>query len=435
MSDRLWQNWGRTQSARPSEIVRPLDTAQVCEVVANAARRGARVKAVGSGHSFSGIAVAPEILLDLGAMAGLVDADLRRCRVTVAAGTPLWQLSGLLAERGLAMANMGDIDRQTVAGAIATGTHGTGGAFGGLATQVVGLTLVTGSGETLRVDEAEHTELLLAARIGLGALGVLVDVTLQCVPAFQLRAQDQAEPLADVLDGFDERVASADHFEFYWFPHTQVALTRTNTRLPAGAPFTPPGRISRWARDEILNNAVFGAVCGAGSLVPAAVPSLNRAVARLAGSSVRVDRSDRVFVSPRRVRFREMEYAIPREAVLAAFARVRALLDGRGWRIGFPVEVRTAAADENWLSTAHGRESAYIAVHRHAREDPAECFAAVEQIMRDYDGRPHWGKMHNRTAADLRGSYPRFDDFLSARERLDPSRVFANDYLSTVLGD
>jgi FAD/FMN-containing dehydrogenase len=165
------------------------------------------------------------------------------------------------------------------------------------------------------------------------------------------------------------------------------------------------------------------------------VPVLNRTVTRFLSDREHTQRSDRVFTSPRRVRFREMEYAVPYESVGAAFDEVRSLIAERGWRIGFPIEVRAAADDENWLSTAYGRRSAYIAVHRYVRDDPAEYFAAVEQIMRRYDGRPHWGKMHNRKAADLRDSYPRFDDFLAVREKLDPRRTFANDYLHRVLGE
>ncbi|OBA78442.1 D-arabinono-1,4-lactone oxidase [Mycobacterium sp. SMC-16] len=430
-----WTNWGRCETAHPTEVLRPTTVQAVCDAVIRATATGRLIKVVGSGHSFTGIAVAPDIQLDLGALAGVLDVDRERKRVTVGGGTPLWQLTRLLARHGLALENMGDIDRQTISGAISTGTHGTGLAFGGLATQVVGLTLVSGTGELVRIDEEQSSEWLPAARVGLGALGIIVEVTLQCVPGFAIHAIERVEPVDDVVATFDERCTHTDHFEFYWFPHTDTAFTKANIRLPAYTPLESTNRVSQWIEEELLENGVLGAICAAGSALPAAVPTLNRTVTRFLSDREHTQRSDRVFTSPRRVRFREMEYAVPYESMGAAFDEVRSLIAERGWRISFPIEVRAAADDENWLSTAYGRRSAYIAVHRYVRDDPTEYFAAVEQIMRRHDGRPHWGKMHNRTAADLRDSYPRFDDFLAVREKLDPRRTFANDYLHRVLGE
>lgn len=430
-----WTNWGRCETAHPTEVLRPTTVQAVCDAVIRATATGRLIKVVGSGHSFTGIAVSPDIQLDLGALAGVLDVDRERKRVTVGGGTPLWQLTRLLARHGLALENMGDIDRQTISGAISTGTHGTGLAFGGLATQVVGLTLVSGTGELVRIDEEQSSEWLPAARVGLGALGIIVEVTLQCVPGFAIHAIERVEPVDDVVATFDERCTHTDHFEFYWFPHTDTAFAKANIRLPAYTPLESTNRVSQWIEEELLENGVLGAICAAGSALPAAVPTLNRTVTRFLSDREHTQRSDRVFTSPRRVRFREMEYAVPYESMGAAFDEVRSLIAERGWRISFPIEVRAAADDENWLSTAYGRRSAYIAVHRYVRDDPTEYFAAVEQIMRRHDGRPHWGKMHNRTAADLRDSYPRFDDFLAVREKLDPRRTFANDYLHRVLGE
>jgi FAD-linked oxidoreductase len=393
-----------------------------------------RIKAVGAGHSFTGIAVAPGVQLDLEDLSGIVDVDPERGRVTLAAGTHLHQLPRLLRPHGLALENMGDIDRQTIAGATSTGTHGTGGSFGGLATQVVGLTLVTGTGELLRIDEAENADLLPAARLGLGALGVIVDVTLQCVPAYLLQAVERPEPLQETLDGYLERSAREDHFEFYWFPHTGTALTKTNTRLPLSAERRPLSRTGRWIDDELLANGVYRGVCALGTVAPAVIPPFSRLAQRMTGNRDFTDYSPSVFVTNRTVRFREQEYALPREAVPAALAEVKALIERRGWRISFPIEVRSAAADDLWLSTAYGRESGYIAVHRYYREDQREYFSAVEEIMVAHDGRPHWGKLHTRGADDLRALYPRFDDFLAVRDRLDPDRRFENAYLRRVLG-
>jgi FAD-linked oxidoreductase len=430
----VWRNWARTESVRPNRIERPADAGAVQRAVVAAAASGRRVKPVGSGHSFTGIAVAPDIQLDLADLSGVIRADASAGQVTLGAGTPLHRLPKLLEPHGLAMANLGDIDRQTIAGATSTGTHGTGIGFGGLATQIVGAQLVTGTGELLTVSTSERADLLPAVRLGLGALGVLTEVTLQCVPRFVLHAVEGTEPVETVLDEWMSRVRAADHFEFYWFPHTSTALTKTNTRLPGDAERSPLGRVERWIGDEVLANGVYRAMCALGRIAPAATPPLALLVDRFTGNREFSDLSPHVFTTNRTVRFREMEYAIPLEAVPEAFRAVRALIEERGWRISFPIEVRAAASDENWLSTAHARESGYIAVHRYFREDPTEYFAAVEEIMRSFGGRPHWGKMHTQNAETLREVYPRFDDFLRVRDELDPDRRFANPYLDRVLG-
>lgn len=429
-----WENWGRSAKVRPQHVERPATTQAVQRAVAAAARRGLKLKPIGAGHSFTGIAVAPGVLLELADLSGVVSVDRERARVRLLAGTRLHQLPALLRPHGLAMQNLGDIDRQSISGAISTGTHGTGARFGGIATQIAAATLVTADAEILTVSEEENAELLPAVALGLGALGVLVDVTVQCVPAFVLHAVERPEPLEDVLAGLDDRVAGSDHFEFYWFPHTDVALTKTNTRLPGDAPRHPLPRVGRWIDEELLANGLYRAVCATGRAIPAVTPPFSRIAVRLTGDREYTDASHRVFTQHRDVRFREMEYALPAERVVPAFRELTRLIDERRWRISFPVEVRFAAADDLWLSTATGRASGYIAVHRYWREDPTDYFDAVEQIMVRHDGRPHWGKMHTMDAAALRARYPRFDDFAALRDRLDPDRMFANRYLERVLG-
>lgn len=415
-------------------VERPSSPEAVQRAVRAAAASGLRVKPVGSGHSFSGIAVAPDVQLDVGDLSGIVEADTRARLVTVGAGTPLHRMPRLLDPLGLAMANLGDIDRQTIAGATSTGTHGTGLAFGGLATQIAGVTLVTGTGELVTIDEEHRPELLPAVRLGLGALGVLTAVTLRLVPRFALHAVEHREPLEQVLAEWQERVRTTDHFEFYWFPHTSTALTKTNTRLPGDAPLHPLGRAARWIDDELLANGAYRGICAVGTAVPATVPRFARLVERLTGRRDFTDASTRVFTTNRTVRFRELEMAIPLASVPDALAEVRELIDRRRWRISFPIEVRAAASDDVWLSTAYGRETGYLAVHRYVREDPTEYFAAVEAILLAHGGRPHWGKMHTQTAETLRPRYPRFDDFLALRDEFDPERRFANPYLERVLG-
>lgn len=429
-----WQNWGRSASVRPIRVERPRSPEGVQRAVRAAAGQGLRIKAVGAGHSFTEIAVAPDVLLELDDLQGLVSVDETRRRVTLLAGTRLHRIPALLARYGLAMENLGDIDRQSISGAISTGTHGTGAGFRGIAGQVVGVTLITAAGEFLRVDEEHNADLLPAVALGLGALGILVEVTLQCVPAFVMHAVDAPAPLDEVLDDVHERVAAADHFEFYWFPHTDVALTKTTERLPESAVRRPLPAVGKWIDETLLSNGVYRVVCAAGVAVPAITPPFSRLAVKLTGDREYTDLSHRVLTQSRTVRFREMEYALPQDQVVPVFRAVKALIAKRGWRIEFPIEVRFAAADDRWLSTAYERDSAYIAVHRYWRHDPQAYFDAVEEICVAHGGRPHWGKLHSLDADRFRERYPRFDDFVALRDRLDPERLFGNRYLERVLG-
>ncbi|HEX5534337.1 MAG TPA: D-arabinono-1,4-lactone oxidase [Actinomycetales bacterium] len=432
-----WTNWAGTATATPLQVAHPRDEAELAAVVAAAAARGLRVKPVGSGHSFTPVAVTDGVQVRLDLLSGIEridhpDADTHLVRVR--AGTPLHRLNPLLADAGLAMTNLGDIDRQTISGAVATGTHGTGARFGGLATQVVGLRVVLADGSVVECSEDREPELFAAARLGLGALGVVTELTLQCVPAFRLHADERPMPLQHVLQNLDELADGNDHFEFYWFPHTTRTLTKRNNRLPGSAPVKRLPRWRSWVDDELLSNGVFELTNRLSSRVPAAVPIVNEVTSRALSARELTCASYDVFVSSRRVRFREMEYAVPREALRHLLTELRRLVAGSSFTLPFPVEIRFAAADDVWLSTAYGRETAYVAVHQYHRLDHHEYFQAFEQIACAAGGRPHWGKLHGLAEKQLRELYPRFDDFIAVRDRLDPHRVFGNDYLTRVLG-
>jgi FAD-linked oxidoreductase len=431
---REWRNWGRSESARPAFFARPTTADEVAAVVRAARERNLTVKVVGAGHSFTAIAATDGVLIDLGGLDGLLAVDAALGRVTLGAGTNLYQLPALLQPHGLALQNMGDIDRQTIAGATSTGTHGTGARFGGLATQITAAVLVTADGSLLRVDEHNNAELLPAVRLGLGALGVLVEVTIQCVPSFLLQAVERPEPFGLVLDEFEERATAVDHFEFYWWPHTEAVMTKNNTRLPGEAERHPIGPVSGWIEDRLLANGALSLMCNLGRIAPKATPGINRLATRVYGDREFTDHSYEVFTAPRNTRFREMEYAVPRASVPQALRDVRGLIEKEGWNISFPIEVRVAAADDNWLSTAQGRDSGYIAVHRYFRDDHQPYMRAVDEIMRRYEGRPHWGKIHFQDAESLAAVYPHHGDFVAARDRLDPDRTFTNRYLDRVLG-
>ncbi|MCX2731250.1 FAD-binding protein [Saccharopolyspora sp. NFXS83] len=429
-----WTNWAGTVARTPGGTARPRDLTEAATLLRAAARGGRTVRPLGSGHSFTGVGAPADgaLALDLAHWSGIERVEPPY--VTVRAGTPLHRLNRELGELGLALPNLGDIDRQTVAGAISTGTHGTGAALGGLATQVTELELLLADGTTRRCSADQDPELFAAARVSLGALGVLTRVTLRCVPAFHLVADERPEPLDDVLARFEELADGNDHFEFYWFPHSTRTLVKRNNRLPAGQEPSPLSPLREFFEYELMENRAFGALCRLGRARPGLVRPLNRFCAAAWSARHYSDLGHRVFVTRRRVRFAESEYAVPRAELPAVLAELRAAAGRLADPVMFPVEVRVAAADDIWLSTAHRRPSAYIAVHQFTGMPHRAWFDAFSSIVDSVGGRPHWGKMHRLTADDLRERYPRFDDFRALRAELDPGGLFANPYLDRVLG-
>jgi L-gulono-1,4-lactone dehydrogenase len=435
-----WRNWAGDQRCSPAAIEHPGSIAEIAAAVERAAAHGQRVRVAGAGHSFSDIALTDGRLLVLDRMDRVLDVDRSSGLVRAQAGIAIAALNRRLAEHGLALENLGDVDAQSVAGAISTATHGTGARLRNISSQVAALKLVLADGSTLECSQSSDPELLRAARVGLGALGVLAEVTLRCVPAFRLRGLDAPAPLEETLERFEELTLANDHFEFFVFPHADTALTRTNNRTDE--PARPRGRANAYIDDVLLANHAFEAFCRLGRRLPTQIPRINRLVTRLAGSSLRVDRSDRIFASPRLVRFTEMEYALPRERTVEAVRRVLELVES-GLRVGgrherfavpFPVEVRTVAGDDALISTAAGRDSGYVAVHMYRGMAFEPYFRAVAAVMDELDGRPHWGKRHFQTAATLSARYPDWDRFQAVRRRLDPGGRFANAYTDRVLG-
>jgi len=427
-----WSNWAGNQRTVAARVFRPTTVDEVAATIEAAADDGLTVKPVGAGHSFTAAAVTSGIRVDVSAFAGVLAADRSQRLVTVGAGTRLRELNDALAGLGLALPNLGDIDVQTISGAISTGTHGTGASLGCLATFVVGLTLVTGTGAVVRCSASENPSVFEAARVGVGAVGVIVDVTVQCVDAFTLRADERPARLADVFADLPSFVDGHDHFEMYWFPYTDRVQIKCNDRVPISD--RPLPRWRGWLDDELLSNTVFAGACRLGRAMPALVPSISRVSARALSARVYTARSDRVFCTPRRVRFTEMEYGLPRSALPSAFDALRRIVDGLPFKVAFPVEVRFTAADDIWLSHGYGRDNAYIAIHQYVGMPYEPYMRAFEKVATELGGRPHWGKLHWRDASSLRTAYPRFDDFVLARDQLDPSRVFANDYTWQIFG-
>ena len=426
-----WRNWAGNQKASPVSIDAPRSVAELAALVASASEQGQKVKAVGSGHSFTSAAATNGRMIRLENLSGILHVDRATCRVTVGAGTRLSELNTLLDAEGLALANLGDIAYQTVAGAISTSTHGTGKALTGLAGQVVAMKLVNGLGEIIECSQSVNPHIFDVARVSVGALGVITEYTLQAVPSFRLRALEQPMRLDVVLENAHDLASTNDHFEFFWIPHTKWALTKRNNRTEDE--LQPLPRVKGWIEKTFMENYAFGAVCRIGRARPSLIPRLATALPS-SGSREYVDQSFKIFASPRIVRFYEMEHALPVEALVPALKEIRAMVDRKGYLLNFPVEVRFTKGDDVPLSTAYGRDSAYIAVHVYKGMECEPFFRDVEDILRAYDARPHWGKMHYREADELSKLYPRWDEFITLRNQLDPQRTFSNAYSDTVFG-
>jgi len=427
-----WRNWGGTVAARPAREVAPASVEELSAAVRKASEDGLTVKAVGTGHSFTSIAATDGVLIRPQLLTGIRKIDRDAMTVTVEAGTPLKRLNMALVREGLSLTNMGDIMEQTVSGAISTGTHGTGRESASIAAQIKGLELVTADGSVLSCSEKENPDVFAAARVGLGALGVITAITFAVEPVFLLTAREEPMTFDEVTGRFDELWAENEHFEFYWFPHTGSTNTKRNNR--SAGPEQPVGQLAGWFEDEFVSNGLWQVANWVGRAAPATIPTIAQISTRAWSARTYTDIPYKVFTSPRRVRFVEMEYAVPRAALVDTLRELRAMVDRSSLRISYPVEVRTAPADDISLSTASGRDSAYIAVHMFRGTPYQAYFTAAERIFTAHEGRPHWGKVHTRDAEYFSGVYPRFGEFTALRDRLDPDRLFQNDYLRRVLG-
>jgi L-gulono-1,4-lactone dehydrogenase len=427
-----WHNWTGDQRCVPARIERPRDRGDLIEAVRRATDQGLTVRAVGSGHSFTDAACTGGVLIEMNGLSRVLEVDREAGLVKVEGGVGLREMSELIWGHGMALENLGDIDKQTISGAVSTGTHGTGARFRNLSSMIEAMELVLPDGTLLDVSPASEPELLPAVRVGLGALGVIATLTLRTMPAFSVRRTDSPLPLSETLDRLQDLADGSDHFEFYVFPHTDTALLRQSERTDE--PAQPRHAAIEFGQEVILENWVMGAIARAGRLMPSRIPRLSRFVSSQVAKSTKMDRSYRVFASRRLIRFTEMEYAIPRRHADDAIPRILEAAERADPPVGFPIEVRFVAADDSMLSPAHDRDTCYIAVHQYRGMAWEGYFRAVEAIMDSYGGRPHWGKRHFQTAATLGERYPRWDEFLAARARLDPEGRFRNHYLDRVLG-
>ncbi|MFC9436373.1 D-arabinono-1,4-lactone oxidase [Nocardia sp. NPDC057030] len=425
-----WVNWAGDQQCAPATIAAPRTADEVAEILRRAGDAGQIVRVVGAGHSFTDTVLTDGVLLDLAALNRVLDVDTATGRVRVEAGITLNAASNQLHEHGLAFPNLGDIDVQTVAGATATATHGTGATLQNLSAAMHSIELMLADGSRVELNAETDPDGWRAARVSVGALGVITAVTLQLVPSFVLEGIERPVPVADLLADLDAHVDGNAHFEFYMFGHSPLAMTKRNN--PVALVEQPRSKAADWFTDILVSNYTFDALCKLARWQPRLVPMIQRGAAYAGSYRRQVDRSYRVFASPRLLRFTEMEYAIPREHAAAAIRDIKQV--ATNFHTAMPIEVRWVAPDDAFLSPATGRDTCYIAVHQYRGMAYEPYFRACEAVFDNYDGRPHWGKRHFQTADTLRERYPDWDRFAEVRRRFDPKGRFSNAYLNRVLG-
>lgn len=431
MGNKIWKNWAGNVSCQPADIYHPRTEAELKDLVDKARKEGRRIRMVGSGHSFTPIAATDGYMLTLQNMQGLIQLDKDKKQATVWAGTTINALGKLLHEQGLAQINLGDIDKQSIAGATSTGTHGTGINFGGISTQIVALRLLTADGQFIDASPDQNAEIFEAARIGLGALGIVTQVTLQLVDAYKLEYRVAKASLEDTLQNLEKYKQENRNFEFYWFPYTDtVQLKMSNeTQDPV-----QDGAFKKYINQTIMENKVFGLICRFGRSFSSNYRRINRLLAWAIGPEKRVNYSHMIYASQRDVRFKEMEYNIPAEHFPEVLRAVKALMEEKKYPVFFPLECRWTQPDDIWLSPSYGRASAYIAFHVFENTPHEQYFADMEAICMQYGGRPHWGKMHSRRADNLQTDYPKWADFCALRQTLDPQGLFLNPHLEQLFG-
>lgn len=425
-----WSNWSGGVTCKPRQVVVPKDEVELAVAVRQSE---GPIRAPGSGHSFTAVHSSKGTLIDLSAFNGLKGVDTERQTATAAAATPLWQLGPLLHEGGVGLKNMGDIDRQTLAGVVNTGTHGTGRTLKNFSAEVAGFRLVLANGEVLNCSAAENAEIFTAGRMSLGTFGVMTEITMHVRPRYKLLEKNFVLPIDDLFAQLDELVSNNRHFEFFWFPYSEVAVCKSLNESSEPAP-EPRSAEQMYARGEQggSDQRAFAAINEVLPYAPFLLKPAHRLFSSLMPGPGRVRWSHEIFPSPRTTRFNEMEYAVPYESGPKALREIVETIRKGRINTGFPIEYRTVAADDIWLSPFYGRESATIAVHQYYRVDTKRLFDACEAVFRRYEGRPHWGKRHTRTSTELAALYPKYEPFRAVRRLLDPEGKFLNAHLRSI---
>lgn len=424
-----WNNWSGLVRCQPKQLAMPANDDELRQVINHASQTGDNIRITGSGHSFSALCETNRTLLSLDNISGIVSVDKATNRVRVRAGTKLGALNTMLSQHGLAMENLGDIDVQSIAGALCTGTHGTGATFGNLATQITGMRLMLANGESLWLSETENPEWFRTARINLGVLGVVTEYELQCVPAYNIHYRTFKANWDDTLAKLEEYRDTHRNFECYWFPYTECFQVKFMDVTDE-----PSNARGRWFQDVVLENGALWALCQVARMFPSSCAKLCQIEAAAVPKHDQIAASHEIYATTRSVRFQESEYSIPAENLPEVLTAIRDTINKHQFAVNFPLEIRYVKGDNIPLSPAYGRDSAYIAMHMYHAMPYREYFAALTEILDAHQGRPHWGKWHDKTAAQFANLYPEWNTFTGLRDELDPNGVFLNEYLRKVLG-
>ncbi|WP_180968171.1 D-arabinono-1,4-lactone oxidase [Cytobacillus massiliigabonensis] len=428
---RTWKNWAQTFESQPEKIFYPSSINEVSTIVKEAAIEGKNIRVIGAGHSFTRLVESDEWLISLDALSGIESIDKDNGTVTVFGGTRLYHVGEELGKQGFSQENLGDINVQSIAGAISTGTHGTGLQFGNISTQAIKIWLVTAAGEILPISKTENAQYYNACLVSLGTLGIIVKVTLKIIesPVYEYKS-DQIE-FSILKKNLTQLIESNRHFEFYLFPYSDLIQIKT-MNISAQKPKNL--RLHHF-KNLLLENYLFFILSEVCRLFPKTCRFISRLSSKSVGRTSIAAHSYQLFATPRMVKFREIEYCIPLEHLLPAIQEIRECIEEKKHKVHFPIECRMVKADDLWLSPSYKRDSAYIACHMYKGMPYEDYFHDMEQIMKKYDGRPHWGKMHNRSNNELYNLYPKFADFLSIKNELDPYELFLNGYLKDLLND
>ncbi len=424
--------WGGTHTCTPAEWAHPASEAEVVDVVRRAAAAGRRVKVVGAGHSWSDAALTDGVLVSLDRLARLHAVDLQRGVAVADAGMRLRAFGDALASAGAALPIVGSIAEQSLGGLLATGTHGSSLRHGNLSSGVVGLRLVNGRGEV--VELAAGDPRLPGARVGLGALGIVTQVTVRVDRAFTVA--EVMEPLS--FDAALERLPAvaqqSEYAKLWWIPHTDRALIFRGARVEEPPTFSERFRTFD---ERVINGVVFRGLLGLGARVPALVPLLNRVVAAsYFGARRVVGRSDRVLSLAMPPAHRESEWAVPVAAGVDLLRRTRALIEAKGLRVNFILEARFVKGDDSWMSPAYGRDSLQVGAYTACPRDCPAWYEGFAAIAREHGGRPHWGKegVEALDPAEVRRLYPMADRFAALAREMDPDGLFRNRFVERIVG-
>ena len=426
------KNWAGNITWNPSEIAYPTSEEEIQQLVLKAANDRKSIRVIGTGHSFTALCQTENILVSLDKYQGLVTVNKEKVHATVKGGTKLNYLGELLFKEGMAMENLGDIDVQSIAGTISTGTHGTGANFGTISTQVIALRFVNGKGEIVSCSETENRALFKSAQVSMGALGIITQITLQCVPLYKLGVEMKAAPLAEVLSNLQSHLDNNRNFEFFWLPYTNKVATKISN-IEATSEVDKISFFNYWS-EYVVENYLFMGICEFGRWFPSKTQAISKLTANLISDSKKIAASHKIYATPRLVKFQEMEYNVPAEAYQDVIKEVVKTVNSGKFNVHFPIENRWVKGDDITMSPANGRDSAYIACHVYSNKDSGPYFQALEEIFRAYDGRPHWGKMNTLSPTVIADMYPEFSTFMKHRAQQDPDNIFVSPYIQQLLG-